>query len=1016
MRTQLLRGKGARLLAGAVAAFFAVTEQSKALNINSWSGEAGTDAWGTAGNWSDDSVPVSTDQAVDYASNIYLFAAPPSVGSLLISDVGASGDVNTNGFKLNVLGTIAIDGGFLQAGAAPVNSFSIQAPTITLTDSAALFGEAASSNILVSSSSTGTPNGTLSIDGTSALYANGTISAGSIINNGQLETNGTSTVNASTFTLAGTASSPASIYVVTGNTMTINATTFELNNFNTTIDLSSAGATLTLNGTPDYTSGYIGATVDVGASSTLNLGSGGWVFGYYSKSGSSFVSHGNVNLAGGASLASAATIASNATYETNVNVTGYGVLNGPEFDGGSTATVAASSYLYTSTAFFVGTLNSSTITLGGAGVYEMNGATQVGLSGTNIPYTTVIVQPGSTFVWDGTSESTASCSITNGELDIDTNAIDIQYYNHGVRTNHYGYNGALSMTGGASLNVPGTAWTLYGTLAMGPGAVVTGQAVTVNGSFLSPGSYSINPASSGTTFPVITAPLIMDANSYIYMQFNGGIHLDGATTWNGGGVTSAPYIVGQDPYGTLVQDGNAEVSANTTLLCNVLVMDGVSNTTTWTIDPGVTLSQQAFFLDTAGSTTNPFHSTININGGNLNMQTSSGIWTLVGGTINMNQSGGFAADIQSSTLVLGSGSSIGTMNVLGGGLSEVTSTLQSAATTVPGGNILNVEPGGVFVAYGFGSNANAVLTKTGPGPAYIVGAQSHSVGSQIIVSQGSLTFDTDAGAAGANLTINASGGTTVFAITTQLSNLIVQTGATVVLNPVTFPTARLALVTTLNMSGGTLDLADNDLICQNGNLTSIWHNLQTGYNSGAWNGTGGIVSTSAAADTRHLHALGEILNKSTTSQPIYATLDGQASVITDVLVRYTYYGDANLDGKVDGSDYTRIDSAYLADKNNPGALTGWYNGDFNYDGVINGSDYTLIDNSYNTQGAQLAAQLVVPTAEIAASDVAAVPEPAAITILPIAGLGMLRRRRGDQANRQRCVLPHLICSQDGCVS
>jgi len=54
-----------------------------------------------------------------------------------------------------------------------------------------------------------------------------------------------------------------------------------------------------------------------------------------------------------------------------------------------------------------------------------------------------------------------------------------------------------------------------------------------------------------------------------------------------------------------------------------------------------------------------------------------------------------------------------------------------------------------------------------------------------------------------------------------------------------------------------------------------------------------------------------------------------------VLVKYTYYGDANLDGQVDGSDYSLIDNGYL------NHLTGWYNGVFNYGAVIDGSDYTV---------------------------------------------------------------------------
>ena len=55
----------------------------------------------------------------------------------------------------------------------------------------------------------------------------------------------------------------------------------------------------------------------------------------------------------------------------------------------------------------------------------------------------------------------------------------------------------------------------------------------------------------------------------------------------------------------------------------------------------------------------------------------------------------------------------------------------------------------------------------------------------------------------------------------------------------------------------------------------------------------------------------------------------------DVLARYTYYGDANLNGKVDGSDYSLIDAAFTAK-----AAATWGNGNFNYDNAINGSDYT----------------------------------------------------------------------------
>jgi hypothetical protein len=72
-------------------------------------------------------------------------------------------------------------------------------------------------------------------------------------------------------------------------------------------------------------------------------------------------------------------------------------------------------------------------------------------------------------------------------------------------------------------------------------------------------------------------------------------------------------------------------------------------------------------------------------------------------------------------------------------------------------------------------------------------------------------------------------------------------------------------------------------------------------------------------------------------------------------VKYTYYGDANLDGVVNSSDYSLIDNSV-----NEGILTGWQNGDFNYDNHINGDDYTLIDNAYNTLSSSMPSAVVVP--------------------------------------------------------
>jgi dockerin type I repeat protein len=148
-------------------------------------------------------------------------------------------------------------------------------------------------------------------------------------------------------------------------------------------------------------------------------------------------------------------------------------------------------------------------------------------------------------------------------------------------------------------------------------------------------------------------------------------------------------------------------------------------------------------------------------------------------------------------------------------------------------------------------------------------------------------------------------------------------------------------------STSVLDLQKNDMIVQAGNLSTITRWLKTGLNApkGYWNGKG-IISSSAAGDTRYLTTLGAELSN-------VSSFDGVGTSPTNVLVKYTYYGDANLDGVVNGADYQQIDNGFGLH------LTGWANGDFNYDGVVNGSDFSLLDNTFNSTNAIAAAPLVI---------------------------------------------------------
>jgi lysophospholipase L1-like esterase len=192
---------------------------------------------------------------------------------------------------------------------------------------------------------------------------------------------------------------------------------------------------------------------------------------------------------------------------------------------------------------------------------------------------------------------------------------------------------------------------------------------------------------------------------------------------------------------------------------------------------------------------------------------------------------------------------------------------------------------------------------------------------------------------------------------------------------------------TLSISGGKLDLSNNDMVLHSSSVSAVTTQLQNGYGTGSWNGTSGIVSTAAAGSS--LTTLGVATG--------LTSFDGQSVSTSDVEVKYTFYGDANLSGHVDGSDYTLIDTGF----GSHGSLTGWQNGDFNYDGHIDGSDYSLIDNAFNTQTATpqslIAGQVAANSSEIAAGS--AVPEPASIGLVGVAALGLTARRHRKVARR-----------------
>jgi hypothetical protein len=201
-------------------------------------------------------------------------------------------------------------------------------------------------------------------------------------------------------------------------------------------------------------------------------------------------------------------------------------------------------------------------------------------------------------------------------------------------------------------------------------------------------------------------------------------------------------------------------------------------------------------------------------------------------------------------------------------------------------------------------------------------------------------------------------------------------------------TSGTSVVTSLALgASATLDLRDHDTILKSASrgswngaaYTGVTGLIASGYNDGDWSGKGIVTSVTSAVYPNTLTSLGVA-----TAADIGASgtvWSGQSVSSNDVLVMFTYAGDANLDGMITGDDYFQIDSAFPQGSHN------WINGDFNYDGAINGDDYFLIDSNFHSQGASLA------TSSSPLGAVVAVPEPAACVFAMIGALALRRRGR-----------------------
>jgi hypothetical protein len=644
------------------------------------------------------------------------------------------------------------------------------------------------------------------------------------------------------------------------------------------------------------------------------------------------------------------TAAMTCTPEEDIAYYGNGTINQ---QGGSNSTPT----LYVGGAVFGG---SSSVT----GVYNLSGGALT-VSGS----TYVANNSTGTFNQSGGTHSTTNVYLANSAGLTGSYALSGTGVVNAALSEYVGYNGIgiFNQSGGTN-NINGTlANGLY--LSYGNGSA--GTYILTGGNLNIASNLDIGVGGPGTF--INTGGAISTTSFYVGINSpaNSSYNMTGGSLTIAGGSQFSYEIVGYGSNGVFSQHGGTNTLGSAQQPVSLIIGDSAGVSGTYFLEQSVSTSKVIVTSNVDVGLVEYSNGTLDIAGGsmtiagNLVVAAANAVGTVL-------ISGG---SLSAGTEIVGNG---GTAAFIQGGGTNTTGTLELQATSYPFYNMT----GGVL------SVTSAV---TGVGSIYETG--------------GVATVASFSNFSGAVIVTNLSTGLDTFTLTQgglhESAGQLIVAASTFAMNTSSRSTLTVpSLMIGPNGNGwsGTVDVGRNDLIIATGSLATVTSQLQSGYGNGSWNGPG-IDSSFAANDSTHLTAVGVLLNDNGTGQAIYGSsnpFDGTLPSVDSILVKLTYYGDANLDGKVDGSDYSKIDNGYL------NHLTGWSNGDFNYDGVIDGSDYTLIDNAHNMQGASLSAAIAGETAEITGSPAgASVPEPSGLIGLGLVTTGLLGRRRRDDRGRTR---------------
>jgi hypothetical protein len=253
------------------------------------------------------------------------------------------------------------------------------------------------------------------------------------------------------------------------------------------------------------------------------------------------------------------------------------------------------------------------------------------------------------------------------------------------------------------------------------------------------------------------------------------------------------------------------------------------------------------------------------------------------------------------------------------------------------------------------------------GPITALGTSSIELAGGVITVQGGIT-----GGPAPSVLIATGPGTLATKFIRTPGELRVLSGTTRILADGS--TAATSNVATLTISpGATLDLSDNDLVINYIGANPI-DSIRTM-----------LIDhrvTSSLADAS-VHTLGYADNAISG----LAVFSGQSVDPTSVLIKYTYFGDTDLDGDVDIADLGNLASNWQAS----GV---WTSGDFDYNGSVDVNDLGLLASNWQAGvGAPLMPSLADALASLGLPAVT-VPEPSVASFGAVfTSLAAKRRRR-----------------------